>query len=161
MGYRCWIKDDLRHCTVTGMNIDTYADQNNIKYPNKIKLIKLAVEWMKSDDFLYILREKKRTWMHVFVLESVRDFYNFRVNPRAILREWNTELVIFQGGPDPLSPPLDPHLLTDKFWRMVNLIRSWLNRGSQWFIKVTEVVQHFLKGDPAFFQGWGWSGSNC
>ena len=33
-----------RHCTVTGMNIDTYADQNNIKYPNKIKLIKLAVE---------------------------------------------------------------------------------------------------------------------
>ena len=33
-----------RHCTVTSMNIDTYADQNNIKYPNKIKLIKLAVE---------------------------------------------------------------------------------------------------------------------
>ena len=35
-----------RHCTVTGMKIDTYADQNNIKYPNKIKLIKikLAVE---------------------------------------------------------------------------------------------------------------------
>ena len=33
-----------RNCTVTGMNIDTYADQNNIKYPNKIKLIKLAVE---------------------------------------------------------------------------------------------------------------------
>ena len=36
-----------RHCTVTGMNIDTYADQadqNNIKYPNKMKLIKLAVE---------------------------------------------------------------------------------------------------------------------
>ena len=32
------------HCTVTGVNIDTYADQNNIKYPNKIKLIKLAVE---------------------------------------------------------------------------------------------------------------------
>ena len=32
-----------RHCTVTGMNIDTYADQNNIKYPNKIKLIKLSV----------------------------------------------------------------------------------------------------------------------
>ena len=47
-----------RHCTVIGMNIDTYADQNNIKYPNKIKLIKLAVERMKSDDFLYILREK-------------------------------------------------------------------------------------------------------
>ena len=36
-----------RHCTVTGMNIDTtadQADQNNIKYPNKIKFIKLAVE---------------------------------------------------------------------------------------------------------------------
>ena len=33
-----------RHYTVTGMNIDTYADQNNIKYPNIIKLIKLAVE---------------------------------------------------------------------------------------------------------------------
>ena len=33
-----------RHCTVTSMNIDTYADQNNIKYPNKINFIKLAVE---------------------------------------------------------------------------------------------------------------------
>ena len=36
-----------RHCTVTGMNIDTYADQadqNNTKYPNKTKLIKIAVE---------------------------------------------------------------------------------------------------------------------
>ena len=33
-----------RHCTVTGMIIDTYADQNNIKYLNKIKRIKLAVE---------------------------------------------------------------------------------------------------------------------
>ena len=32
-----------RHCTVTGMNIDTCADQN-IKYPNKIKLLKFAVE---------------------------------------------------------------------------------------------------------------------
>ena len=40
------------------MDIDIYGDQNNIKYPNKIKLIKLAVKWMKSDDFLYILREK-------------------------------------------------------------------------------------------------------
>ena len=46
-------------CTVTGMNIDTYDDQNNTKCLNKIKLIKLSVEWMKSDDFLYILREKK------------------------------------------------------------------------------------------------------
>ena len=40
------------------MDIDIYGDQNNIKYPNKIKLVKLAVKWMKSDDFLYILREK-------------------------------------------------------------------------------------------------------
>ena len=31
-----------RHCTVhavTGMNIDTNADQNNIKYPSNLKLI--------------------------------------------------------------------------------------------------------------------------
>ena len=42
----------------TGMNIDTYGDQNNIKYPNKIKLIKLAVERMKRDNFLYTLRDK-------------------------------------------------------------------------------------------------------
>ena len=40
------------------MDIDIYGDQNNIKYPNKIKFIELAVAWMKSDDFLYILREK-------------------------------------------------------------------------------------------------------
>ena len=32
------------HCNVTDMSIDTYGDQNNIKYPNKIKLTKLAVE---------------------------------------------------------------------------------------------------------------------
>ena len=38
--------------TVTGMNIDTYGDQNNIKYPNKIKFIKLSLEWMKRDKFL-------------------------------------------------------------------------------------------------------------
>ena len=60
MGYRCLFEYDLpSHCTVvTGMNIDTYGDQNNIKYPNKIKLIKLAVERIKQDNFLYILREK-------------------------------------------------------------------------------------------------------
>ena len=75
------------------MDIDIYGDQNNIKYPNKIKLIKLAVEWMKSDDFLYILREKKRAWIHVLVLESVRDFYNFRVNHAQFYVNGNTDLL--------------------------------------------------------------------
>ena len=72
------------------MDIDIYGDQNNIKYPNKIKLIKLAVELMKSDKFLYILREKKRAWIHVLVLESVHDFYNFRVNHAQFYVNGNT-----------------------------------------------------------------------
>ena len=69
------------------MNIDTYADQadqNNTKYPNKTKLIKIAVEWMKSDDFsIHFEKKKKRAWMHFFVLESVLDSES-----HAILREW-------------------------------------------------------------------------
>ena len=86
------------------MNIDTYDDQNNTKCLNKIKLIKLSVECMKSDDFLYILREKKRAWMHVFVLESVCDFYNFRMNHTQFYMNGNPEEGSNILHADPLPP---------------------------------------------------------
>ena len=69
------------------MDIGIYGDQNNIKYPNKIKLIKLAVEWMKNDDFLYILREKKCVNSR-FGPRKCAWFLQFPSESRAILREW-------------------------------------------------------------------------
>ena len=72
------------------MNIDTYGDQNNIKYPNKIKLIKLAVERMKQDNFLYILREKNVRECTFLFSKVCVIFYNFRVNHAQFYVNGNT-----------------------------------------------------------------------
>ena len=50
---------------------------------------------MKSDDFLYILREKNMRECTFFVLESVRDFYNFRVNHAQFYVNGNTAFCSF------------------------------------------------------------------
>ena len=45
--------------------------------------------------FYTFLEKKKRAWMHVFVLESVRDFYNFRVNHAQFYVNGNTEMTSY------------------------------------------------------------------